>query len=226
VILAALLAVLALPPPHYCTGCNFAGLQLGGANFESGIYVGTNFAGTALKRASFRGAKLVAANFQGADLTAASFDGAECTACNFENAKFDGATFSGVRMVAANFKGFAATVAITELRALLAGCVVCNFQAASLSGLDLSSLSLIGIDFSQADLRATKFDRSVLCYDAIDEAQLITKCDLLKGARVDGASFLNIQRCADPSDARTCTEVDAAALRRYSGSSLAGATTQ
>lgn len=221
-ILWTLLVALVVNP-HFCAGCNFAGAQLAGSDFSGGVYVGSNFAGAVLERASFRGSKLVAANFQGADLRGAAFDNAECTACNFEGAKFDGATFSGARIVAANFAGFSAVVGDDQLRALLSGCYFCNFRAASLAGRDLSGASLIGIDFSQADLRNTRFDGAVLCWYVIDGAQRTPKCVTLQGARVQGASFTGALICTDPTEARTCTAVAAAALRRDTGSELSGA---
>jgi uncharacterized protein YjbI with pentapeptide repeats len=206
-----------------CTGCNFASQQLAGSDYSGVVYVGTNFAGATLERASFRGAKLVAANFAGADLRAAAFDGVECTACNFVDAKLDGASFGGALIVAANFKGFAAAIDDAELRALLSGCVSCNFSAGSLTGRDLSGLAMISVDFSSADLRGTKFDGSVLCWYVADGARRTANCDKMQGARVDGASFAGVLLCADPTDKGTCAVVDAASLRRYSGSDLNGA---
>lgn len=206
-----------------CTDCDFSGKSLGAWDFSGGVYVGTNFAGSVLERASFKNAKLVAANFLGADLRGAAFDGMQCTACNFLNAKLDGATFIGSRIVAANFFGFAAQVADEQLRGLLSGCVSCNFSASSLSGRDLSGSALIGVDLSQADLRGTKFDGAVLCWYAFDWPQRTVKCDSLKEARLDGASFKGVRVCTDPADAATCSSVDAATLRRYTGSNLSGA---
>jgi uncharacterized protein YjbI with pentapeptide repeats len=217
-------AALAAAVLHVCMGCNLAGLPLSGSDFSGVVYVGGNFAGATLDRASFRGARVVAANFEKADLRGAAFEGAECTACNFDGAKLDGATFSGARMTAANFNGFAATVADVQLRELFAGCVACNFASASLVGRDLSGAMAFGMDFSKADLRGTKFDGAVLCTYVMNETQRTTKCATMQGARVDGASFLNVQLCANPEDPRTCKAIDASSLRRYSGSTLDGAT--
>jgi uncharacterized protein YjbI with pentapeptide repeats len=222
-IFSVLLAALVGQPPHTCVGCDFAGAQLAGSDFTGATYVGTNFQDATLERASFRGARLVAANFEGADLRGAAFDGADCTACNFDGAKFDGATFAGVRMTAANFKGFAAAVSDAQLRELLAGCVACNFRAASLAGRDLSGIPLISVDFSQADLAGTKFDGASLCWYVVAAGQRSPKCDVMQGARTQGASFVGVQLCTDPSDVRTCTVIDADRLRRYSGSPLDGA---
>lgn len=209
--------------PHYCMGCNFAGSQLAGRDFTGGVLVGSNFAGAQLSAASFRGAKIIAANFQGADLTRVVFDGAECTACNFQGAKLDGATFSGARMVAANFSGFAAAVTDAALRELLGGCAACNFQAASLAGRDLSGTLMIGVDLARADLRNTRFDGAVLCWYVVNGSRGGTKCDGLKDARVEGASFRGVRLCRDPADAATCTAVSGADLQRDSGSPLSGA---
>ena len=204
-------------------GCNFLGAQLANENFDGVVYVGSNFQNAILTNGSFRGAKFIAANFEGADLRGAVFDGAECTACNFKGAKFDGASFAGARMTAANFSGFAAKLADAQLRALLSGCVACDFQKASLAGRDLSGLPLVSVDFSQADLRGTKFDGAALCWYAADQTQRASKCDPMPGALVTGASFVNVQLCTDPFEPKTCTPVTAAALRRDSGSTLDGA---
>jgi uncharacterized protein YjbI with pentapeptide repeats len=207
-----------------CTGCNFAGAALAEANFTNGIYIGSNFAGANLERASFRGAKLVAANFQGADLRGAAFDNADCTACNFLDAKFDGATFSGVRMTAANFQGFGATIDDAQLRALLTGCVSCNFAKSNLSHHDLSNATLIVMDFSQADLRGTNFTGAILCWNNVSGSQRNVKCATMRDAQVTGATFANIRLCDDPIDRTGCTSIDPNNLRRYSDSSLDGAT--
>jgi len=209
--------------PHYCMGCNFAGLQLAGRDFSGAVLVGANFAGAQLSAASFRGARIVAGNFQGADLSRVTFDEAECTACNFHSTKLDGATFGAARMVAANFVGFAAAVGDAALRDLLGGCVACNFQAASLSGRDLSGTTMIGVDLAGADLRNTRFDGAALCWYVVNGSQRSTKCVGLKDARVEGASFVRVRLCRDPADATTCTPVTAAALQRDSGSALSGA---
>ena len=219
-----LLAAVVAPVLHFCMGCNFAGAQLADKDFSGTVYVGSNFAGATLERASFRGANLVAANFQGADLRGAAFDAAECTACNFQGAKLDGASFAAARMTAANFNGFAAAIPDAQLRELLMGCIVCNFRASTLAGRDLSGLALIGVDFSQADLRGTKFTGTVLCWYIVDEAQRATKCDSMQGALVAGASFANAQLCSNPTDRRTCVPVDAKSLQRYAASQLSGAT--
>jgi uncharacterized protein YjbI with pentapeptide repeats len=210
--------------PHYCMGCNFAGAHPADSDFSGVTYVGSNFAGANLEGASFRGARLVAANFKDADLRRAAFDDVECVACNFQGAKLDGVAFSGVRMVAANFVGFAATLPDAALRALLSGCVACNFQSATLAGRDLSGVPLISVDLGSADLRNAKFNDAVLCWNAIDESQRVPKCDNLKGARVDGATFSGARLCTDPGDPHTCTAVTGDTLRRASGASLAGAT--
>ncbi len=209
--------------PHYCMGCSFAGSQLAGRDFSGDVLVSANFAGAQLTGASFHGAKIVAGNFQGADLTRVSFDGTECTACNFEAAKLDGATFSGARIVAANFVGFAAAVSDAALQNLLGGCVSCNFQGASLAGRDLRGIPIIGVDLAGADLRNTRFDGAALCWYVVNGTERGTKCAGLKDARVNGASFLGVRLCRDPSDAATCTPVTAAALQRDSGSALSGA---
>jgi uncharacterized protein YjbI with pentapeptide repeats len=222
-MLGLLLAAL-VTPLHFCVGCNFAGQQLAGADFAGGVYVASNFAGANLTGASFRGAQIVAANFEGADLQGVVFDAAECTACNFERTKLDGATFAGARMTAANFVGFSAAVSDPQLRELLSRCVACGFRAASLAGRDLSGAVLAGVDFSQADLRNTRFDGATLCWYVVNVTQRTTKCASLKGARVAGATFRNVRVCADPTDASTCAAVSADALRRYSGSPLDGAT--
>jgi uncharacterized protein YjbI with pentapeptide repeats len=209
---------------RFCLGCNFAGAQLADSNFSGVVYVGSNFTGAVLQRAAFRGAKLVAANFQGADLRGAALDAVECTACNFQGAKLDGATFTGTRMIAANFLGFSAAVDNTALRELLSNCFACNFRTASLAGRDLSGLPIVGVDFSNADLRGTKFDGAALCWYVVDASQRETKCDTMQGTRVNGASFLRVRLCADPSDAGTCVPVTADSLRRFTGSALNGAT--
>lgn len=219
-------AVAQTAPPgtlHYCTGCNFVGSTLSNADFSDVTYVGSTFAGAVLDHASFRGAHLVAANFQSADLRDAVFDDSDCTACNFQDAKLDGASFSGVRIVAANFEGFSSQISDDALRALLAGCVACNFKGASLAGRDLSGVTMIGADLAQADLRNARFNGAVLCWYVVNGALHTTKCITLAGARVTGASFLGVLICADPSEARSCTAVNATALRRDSGSALTGA---
>jgi uncharacterized protein YjbI with pentapeptide repeats len=210
--------------PRFCSGCNFSGSSLVGADFSGAIYVGSNFAAADLARASFRGAKLVAVNFENADLSGATFDAADCTACNFAGAKLDGATFAGVRMTAANFSGFEALVAEADLRGLLGGCVSCGFHGSHLAGRDLSSLSLIAVDFSGADLRGTRFNGAILCWYDIAGGQRGVKCDSMSAARVDGANFQNVLLCDDPITKRSCVTVDAGTLRRYTGSPLSGAT--
>lgn len=222
-MLGILFAVIAGPLLQFCMGCNFAGLQLAGSNFAAVEYIGTNFAGAVLRNASFRRATLVAANFQGADLQGAAFDAAECTACNFDGAKLDQATFSGVRMTAANFSGFASNVENAQLGELLKQCFACNFGKSSLAGRDLSGLPLVGVDFSQADLRGTKFNDAILCSYVINGTQRSIKCDTMKGALVDGANFENVQICSDASDRQTCAPIDAKSLQRYTGSLLNGA---
>jgi len=220
---AIVLAAVTAQVTHFCLGCNYAGAQLSGASFAAGVYVASNFAGAKLEQASFRGAKLIAANFQGADLNGAAFDGAQCTACNFKDAKLDGASFSNVLMVAANFNAFAAAVADAQLRDLLSNCFACNFAGAALAGRDLSNLTIIGVDFSRADLRGTRFDGDVLCYHVVDTGQRVTNCSKMQGAQVTGASFSGVRVCDDPTQADTCTPIDADSLRRSSGSSLDGA---
>lgn len=170
---------------------------------------------------NFAGSKLSDADFSG--VTYVVFDDSDCTACNFQDAKLDGASFSGVRIVAADFEGFSSAISDDALRGLLAGCVACNFKAASLAGRDLSGVTMIGTDFGQADLRNARFNGAVLCWYVVNGEQQTTRCVTLAGARVTGASFLGVLICADPSEARSCTAVNATALRRDSGSALAGA---
>ena len=227
VLLSANGAVAQSPAPpvlHYCMGCNLSGATLTGADFSGVTYVGTNFGGAALERASFRGAHLVAANFQSANLRGAAFDDVDCTACNFEGAKLDGATFSGIRMVAANFADFSAVLSDADLRGLLGGCVACNFRSATLAGRDFSGVTMIDVDLSRADLRNSRFNGAVLCWYVVNGSQRSPKCNKLSGARVEGASFLGVLICADPSAAQSCSAVTATALRHDSESTLAGAT--
>jgi uncharacterized protein YjbI with pentapeptide repeats len=221
--LPAALALICAVQQHFCMGCNFAGSQLAGADFGSGVYTASNFARAQLERASFRGARLVAANFQGADLTGAAFDDALCVACNFKDAKLDRATFSGVQIVAANFEGFAASVSDADLRDLLSGCMTCNFASASLAGRDLSGIAIIGVDFSKADLRNSRFDGTALCWYAVNGSQRTPACDKFGGALVAGASFSGVLICDDPAQKSTCSAVSADALRRDTGSPLTGA---
>jgi uncharacterized protein YjbI with pentapeptide repeats len=126
-------------------------------------------------------------------------------------------------MVAANFGGFNAVVTGPALRDLLGGCVSCNFQEASLAGRDLSGITMIGVDLTRADLRNTRFDGAAFCWYVVNGSERGTKCNSLKAARVDGASFVGVRLCRDPTDPATCTPVTAAALQRDSGSALSGA---
>lgn len=216
--------ILALGLAKVCLGCNFTGAQLAGSDFSGVVYVGSNFASAQLSKASFRGARLVAANFENADLRGAVFDGSQCTACNFDGAKFDGATFAGSWMVAANFAGFNSAVAGDQLRDLLGSCISCNFRGSTLAGRDFSDLALISEDFSSADLRGTNFIGSTFCWYVVVGARRTVKCDALQNAQVDGANFAGVRACMDPADASTCSPVDGASLRRYTGSNLSGAT--
>ncbi len=149
-----------------------------------------------------------------------------CMGCNFAESQLADKDFSGTVYVGSNFAG-----AILE-RASFRGAnlIAANFQGADLRGAafdaaerDLSGLALIGVDFSQADLRGTKFAGTVLCWYVVDGAQRATKCDTMQGARVAGASFADVQLCADPTDRRTCVPVSAKSLQRYAGSQLSGA---
>ncbi|MBV8147815.1 MAG: pentapeptide repeat-containing protein [Candidatus Eremiobacteraeota bacterium] len=209
--------------PKFCTGCNFAGSSLAGADLSNAVYVGSNFANADLRRASLRGAKFVAANFAGADLRGAVLDGTDCTACNFEGAKLDRASFSEARMTVANFEGFTSSVAPAQLRALLAGCTVCNFHAARLAGRDLSGLRLVAIDFSSADLRDSTFDGAALCWYDTQGKGRVTKCDNMRGAQVRDTDFRSVQLCGKPLERRGCVRVGAHTLRQYTGSKLEGA---
>jgi uncharacterized protein YjbI with pentapeptide repeats len=213
---------VATSAPKLCSGCNFAGAQLAGTDLTNAVYIAANFEGANLERVSFRNARIIAGNFKDADLRAAAFDGAECLACNFEGAKLDGATFTGVRMIAANFKGFAASVDSQQLRALVSGCITCNFSGASLAGRDFSGLTLISVDFSQADLRGTKFDGAVLCWYSVNGAQRTLTCDKMADAIVDAATFRNVQLCENPLEHQGCTPVDMETLRKQSGLPLSG----
>jgi uncharacterized protein YjbI with pentapeptide repeats len=213
---------VATSAPKLCSGCNFAGAQLAGSDLTKAVYVGVNFEGANLERISFRNARILAANFKDADLRGAAFDGAECLACNFEGAKLDGATFTGVQMLAANFKGFAASVDSQQLRGLLSGCMTCNFSGASLAGRDFSGITLISVDFSQADLRNTKFDGAVLCWYSVNGAQRTMACNKMADAIIEGASFRNVQICDNPWERQGCVPVDAATLRKQSGLPLSG----
>ena len=209
--------------PKFCTGCNFVGLSLAGADFSNAVYVGSNFANVDLRRASLRGAKLVAANFEGADLRGAVLDGSDCTACNFEGAKLDRASFSGARMTVVNFNGFDSLLATTQLRELLTGCTVCNFHAARLAGRDLSGLRLLSIDFSGADLRDSTFEGAALCWYDTRSKGRVTKCDNMRGAQMRDTNLRSVQLCGKPLERRGCFAVDAEMLRRYTGSKLEGA---
>jgi uncharacterized protein YjbI with pentapeptide repeats len=209
--------------PKFCTGCNFAGLSLAGADFSNAVYVGANFAKADMHGVSFRGAKLVAANFEGADLRGAVFDGSDCTACNFENAKLDRASFLGARMTVVNFNGFDSLLSTAQLRALLAGCAVCNFHGGRLAGRDLSGLRLIGVDFSGADLRDSTFDGAALCWYDTHGNSRIVKCDNMREAQVRDADFRNVQLCVKPLERLGCAAVGLQSLRRYTGSKLEGA---
>jgi uncharacterized protein YjbI with pentapeptide repeats len=208
--------------PKLCTGCNFAGAQLAGSDLTKAVYAGVNFEGANLERVSFRNARILAANFKGADLRGAAFDGAACLACNFEGAKLDGATFTGVQMLAANFKGFAAAVDSQELRALLSGCITCNFSGASLAGRDFSGLTIISVDFSQADLRNTRFDGAALCWYSVNGAERTMTCNKMADALVDGATFRNVQICDNPLERQGCVPVDLATLRKQTDLPLSG----
>jgi uncharacterized protein YjbI with pentapeptide repeats len=209
--------------PQVCTGCSFAGASLPGADFGGDDYVGTDFSDSDLTRASFRGARLVAANFQGAKLGGAAFDGTLCVACNFDGATLDGATFAQSHLIAANFAGFHAVLSAGQLGELLSHCISCNFRRSRLAGADLSGTILISVDFSDADLRNVRFDDAVLCWPVVVKTQALTTCDQMAGAQVAGATFRNVLLCNDPATRASCTPVDADTLRRYSGSSLAGA---
>jgi uncharacterized protein YjbI with pentapeptide repeats len=205
------------PPPTtavdpFCVNCSYAGMKLPSANFSGGIVVGGNFQDADLRNANFRSVKFVAANFLNADLTGAAFDNAECTACNFLGAKLDGATFTGVRMVAANLKGFAAKLENAQLRALLSGCIVCNFAQSNLAARDLSGASLVQIDLTGADLRRTNFTNATLCRYQSGSSTPI--CDRLQDAKTDGAVFANVQACRNPLSHTGCVPIDAATLQQ------------
>jgi uncharacterized protein YjbI with pentapeptide repeats len=213
------------PPraPKFCAGCNYAGAKLAGADLTNAKYIAANFARADLSGVSFRNARFVAANFENADLRNAAFDGAQCTACNFLGAKLDGATFTGAQMMAANFKDFAASVSDEQLRQLLAGCFSCNFSGSRLAGRDLTGIPLLSVDFSGADLQGTRFDGSVLCWNAVNGTKRQPTCDKMAGAQTSAASFSGVLLCDDPMDRSTCVPVDAAMLRANSGSPLSGA---
>ncbi len=200
--------------PKLCSGCNLAGAKLEDADLSHGIYVGTNFESADLRNASFRNTKLIGANFLDTDLRGAAFDGADCTACNFIGAKLDGATFTGAQMVAANFGGFNAKVDNAQLRALLAGCVLCNFSKSNLSGHDLSQLPLIQTNLSQADLRGANLDGAILCTYVLNEAQRQVSCDNLQGAQTAGAGLRDVRICENALTQSGCTAVDPQTLQR------------
>jgi uncharacterized protein YjbI with pentapeptide repeats len=198
----------------FCAGCNYGGANLAHANFAGGDYVGANFQAADLSGANFTGAKLVGVNFFNADLRGAAFNNAECTACNFLGAKLDGATFTGVRMVAGNFNGFDAKLDGAQLRALLSGCMVCNFADANIAGYNLAGASLIQVDLSGADLSRTNFTAAALCRYQNDSTGHSVVCNHMQGAKTDGAIFTDIQVCANPLAHTGCSPVDAATFHR------------
>ncbi len=104
-----------------------------------------------------------------------------------------------------------------QLRNLLAGCTVCNFSKARLTGYDLAQLTIVDVDFGHADLRQVRFDGAIMCWYSYAATKRAMSCDTLSGAQVAGASFAAIRICEDPLDARTCTVVADGDFRRRAG---------
>jgi uncharacterized protein YjbI with pentapeptide repeats len=203
--------------PKFCQGCNFASAQLSNSDFTDAVLVGNDFTSASLVNATFTGARIIAANFLNADLRGAHFDSVDCIACNFQGARLDGATFTNVRLTAANFAAFTSPIDNAELRALLGGCLSCDFRAGLLRGQDLSGLSLIGVNFSTADLRAVNFSGAVLCWYGGNGTARKPICDDMHDAQTTGAKFANVQLCDNPLTHTGCSAVPMSTLRQYMG---------
>jgi uncharacterized protein YjbI with pentapeptide repeats len=204
--------------PKACTGCNFSGAKLSGADFASAVYVGSDFSNADLRSANFAHARLIGANFRNADLRGANFDGANCTGCDLRGARLSGAWFANARLTGANLRGLNTGLDDAALRSLLMRCTGCDLRDAHLVRRNLSGIALIGIDFSGADLRGTNLDGDQLCW--YNDGGRDVACDDLRAAQVSGASFRNVTLC---EHRRHCSPVDAQTLRRYGRSPLNGA---
>ncbi|HEY8297279.1 MAG TPA: pentapeptide repeat-containing protein [Candidatus Baltobacteraceae bacterium] len=156
-----------------CTGCDMSGANLAGHNFRNKNYLGTNFKRANLQNADFRGASLTGVDFSDANLRGADLRGATMEGCNLRGADLTGANLEGTQMTGCDID--ISRLVPAQSRAVLRGCMGCDFKNADLRGQDLRNVSLEGDDLQDADLRGA--DLSGAQFTGVD----------LHGARLDGA---------------------------------------
>jgi uncharacterized protein YjbI with pentapeptide repeats len=199
----AALALIAATPPN-CTGCDFSHANLQGKDFSNVRYVGTDFSGANLRDTNFTDAKLTGVDFSGADLHGARFTHLSCTGCDLGGVDLGGFDLSNVQLVGAD---------LHHVRA---------------NGTRFTNAQLIGVDFHDADLTNANLHGAAVCwhnsrsYDGVEE-QTELQCIDLRGATVTGADFSGTRLCDRHHGTEACSPVDAAMLREYSHSDLAGA---
>lgn len=121
-----------------------------GASFAKAVLQDADLSGASLRGANLAGARLARANVAGTDLCGACLDGADLSGVDLRKALLDAkTTLRGARFAGADLSGLS-----------LAGIDLSDavFTGAKMEGTDLRHACLEGTDFSQCDLRATKFD--------------------------------------------------------------------
>jgi uncharacterized protein YjbI with pentapeptide repeats len=236
--------------PANCTGCDFGGRDLHGADLSNVAYVGVDLSRADLRNANLRGAKLVGVDFSHADLRGANLQNSRLTGVDLNGAQISGATFTGAVLTGIDLRGVLNGLASTDARGLLEKCTGCNARDANIAGFDLSGISVVGadlngaraarthftgaelegVDLANADLRGADFRDAKICtrdddWPGSNSSNGRVHCIDLRGADVHGADFRGALYCESHSS-RTCRPVDAATLRAGSRSDLNGAILQ
>lgn len=88
-----------------CPACNFAGVDLRGAQLIAANLSGANLSGADLRDANMRRANLAGANLTGAKLARTNFAGADLTGCDLSGADLTGSNLIRAKVTGANFTG-------------------------------------------------------------------------------------------------------------------------
>jgi hypothetical protein len=88
-----------------CPDCNFAGVDLRGAQLIAANLAGANLSGADLRDANLRRANLAGANLSGAKLARTNLAGADLTDCDLSDADLTGSNLIRANVTGAKFKG-------------------------------------------------------------------------------------------------------------------------
>ena len=189
---------------------------LGGAILVAAIW----FTSTQQAPAAAPG-RCIGCDFEHADLHGADLRGVRYTGSNLAHANLHATNFGDAMVLGGNFSNADASNAVFTNARLLGA----NFNDTNLTSADLQHANLMGAVFRNATLTNAQFQNAVVCvHSSRPDDNPQTSCIDLSGATVAGANFRGAQMCENDAHRHTvCSTVDAATLRTYSHSSLAGA---